>query len=111
LCDGESFFFVQLLYRYHWRTDEEIRGSAESYRERLLTFDARLYTQVLQGQDERELATQLTIGNDYLEMVERIAPSTPPNLQDMVSQQLLSKTEYQIGSRADNDLSFGKVYS
>ena len=88
LCDGESFFFIQLLYRYHWRTDEEIRGSAESYRERLLTLDATLYTQVLQGQDERELATRLTIGNDYLEMVERIAASTPPNLQDMVSQQL-----------------------
>ena len=36
LCDGESFFFTQLLYRYHWRSDDEIRGDVESYRARLL---------------------------------------------------------------------------
>ena len=88
LCDGESFFFVQLLYHYHWRTDEEIRGGAETYRERLLTLNPTLYAQVLQGQDEWEQAVRLTIGNDYLEMVERITISTPPDLQEMVSQQL-----------------------
>ena len=36
LCDGKSFFFTQLLYRYHWRSDDEIRGDVESYRARLL---------------------------------------------------------------------------
>jgi energy-coupling factor transporter ATP-binding protein EcfA2 len=30
----------------------------------------------------------LTIGDDYLEIVEPIAASTPPNLQDIISQQL-----------------------
>ena len=47
-----------------------------------------LYSQVLQGQDEQEQAARLTIGNDYLEMVEHIAISTPPNLQEIVLQQL-----------------------
>ena len=89
LCDGESFFFVQLLYRYHWRTDDEIRGGVESYRGRLLALDPALYAQVLQGQDEREQAARLTIGNEYLEMVERIAEATPPNLQEIVAQQLM----------------------
>jgi hypothetical protein len=88
LCDGESFFFVQLLYHYYLRTDEEIQEGAETYRERLLTLNPTLYTQVLQGQDEWEQAVRLTIGNDYLEMVERITISTPPDLQEMVSQQL-----------------------
>jgi hypothetical protein len=88
LCDGESFFFVQLLYRFHWRSDEEIRGNAESYRERLLALDPALYAQVLQGHDEREQAARLTIGNEYLEMVERIAEATPPNLEEMVARQL-----------------------
>jgi ABC-type glutathione transport system ATPase component len=88
LCDGESFFFTQLLYRYHWRSDDEIRGDAESYRARLLALDPTLYEQVLQGQDEREQAARLTIGNEYLEMVERIAEATPPNLQEMITRQL-----------------------
>jgi hypothetical protein len=88
LCDGESFFFVQLLYRYHWRSDDEIRGDAESYRARLLALDPALYAQVLQGQDDREQAARLTIGNEYLEMVEHIAEATPPNLQEMVARQL-----------------------
>jgi type II secretory pathway predicted ATPase ExeA len=56
---------------------------------------------VLQGQDERELVAQLTIGNDYLEMVERIAAATPPNLQDMVSQQLRQLNCMTVPSLAD----------
>jgi hypothetical protein len=82
------FFFVQLLYRYHWRSDDEIRNGADSYRTKLLTLDPVLYAQVLQGQDDREQAARLTIGNEYLEMVERIAEATPPNLQEMVALQL-----------------------
>ena len=39
-------------------------------------------------QDEREQAARLTIGNEYLEMVERIAEAAPPNLQEMVTRQL-----------------------
>jgi len=55
----------------------------------LLALDPALYAQVLQGQDEREQAARLTIGNEYLEMVERIAEATPPNLQEIVAQQLM----------------------
>ncbi|KAN0069390.1 hypothetical protein V8E54_012405 [Elaphomyces granulatus] len=47
--------------------------------------------QVLHGQDEREQAARLTTGNGYLEMVERIAEATPPNLQDMVSTRQLTQ--------------------
>jgi len=101
LCDGESFFFVQLLYRYHWRSDDEIRGDAESYRARLLTLDPALYTRVLQGQDEREQAARLTIGNEYLEMVERIAEAAPPNLQDMVTRQLTQLNCMTVPALAD----------
>jgi DNA replication protein DnaC len=54
----------------------------------LLALDPALYAQVLQGQDEREQAARLTIGNEYLEIVERIAKATPPNLQEIVAQQL-----------------------
>lgn len=66
-------------------SDEEIRGNAESYRARLLALDPALYAQVLQGQDGREQAARLAIGNEYLEMVERIAEATPTNLQEMVT--------------------------
>jgi len=53
-----------------------------------MALDPALYEQVLQGQDEREQAARLTIGNEYLEMVERIAEATPPNLQEMITRQL-----------------------
>jgi hypothetical protein len=101
LCDGESFFFVQLLYRYHWRTDDEIRGDRESYRERLLALDPELYAQVLHGQDEREQSARLMVGNEYLEMVERITEATPPNLQEIVSQQLTQLNCMTVPGLAD----------
>jgi hypothetical protein len=71
---------------YHWRSDDEIRGDVESYQARLLALDPALYEQVLQGQDEREQAARLSIGNEYLEIVERIAEATPPNLEEILAQ-------------------------
>ncbi|KAN0086565.1 hypothetical protein V8E54_000253 [Elaphomyces granulatus] len=57
--------------------------------------------QVLQRQDEREQAARLTIGNEYLEMVERIAEATPPNLQEMVARQLTQLNCMAVPALAD----------
>ena len=51
LCDGESFFFQQLLFYCHWRSDDEILGASQSYRDRLLTLLPDLYQRVIAGQD------------------------------------------------------------
>jgi len=88
LCDGESFFLHHLLCLSPWRSDEEILGNAQTYRERLFTLDPTLFQALLQGHDERELSGRLAIGNEYLEMVQRIAEALPINLQDLVSRQL-----------------------
>jgi hypothetical protein len=79
---------IQLLDRYHWRSDKEILGGANTYRDRLFSLDPALYHQILQGQDQREQASRIAIGREYLEIVQRVAESVPVNVQEMVFQQL-----------------------
>lgn len=44
LCDGEGFFFVQLLQSRSWRSDDEILGGAVSYQETFSTKPRSLRT-------------------------------------------------------------------
>jgi len=88
LCDGESFFFIHLLYHYHWRSDEEILGGSATYRERLFALNPGLYNRVLRGQEEMAQAGHLALGREYLEMVQRVAEAVPINAQHMISEQL-----------------------
>jgi hypothetical protein len=37
LCDGEVFFYVQLLYKYHWRSDDEIISNFTTYTNSMLS--------------------------------------------------------------------------
>jgi hypothetical protein len=88
LCDGEGFFFVQLLYHHAWRSDDEILGGFPTYRERLFALDPGLYDQVLQGQQEAAHTGYLALGQEYLEMVQRVCEAAPINVRNMMSRQL-----------------------
>ncbi|KAF8851063.1 hypothetical protein BDZ45DRAFT_767896 [Acephala macrosclerotiorum] len=88
LRDGESFFFVHLLHHWPWRSDDEILGASGTYRERLFALDPTLFQHLLAGHDEREQAGRLAVGNEYLEMVQRIVEALLINIQDLISQQL-----------------------
>ena len=89
LCDGESFFLHHLLCNRPWRSDDEIIGNCETYRERLFILEPTLFENLLRGHDERELSARLAIGNEYLEMVQRIAEALPIDIQELVSRQLM----------------------
>jgi hypothetical protein len=101
LCDGESFFFHHLLNYGPWRSDDEILDGYETYRERLLNLAPGLFHNLLRGQDEREITGRLAIGNEYLEMVQRIAEALPIRLQDLVSRQLLQLNSMKIPGLMD----------
>jgi hypothetical protein len=101
LCDGESFFFVHLLRNYNWRSDDEIKGGAETYRERLLTLDPTLFERVMAGHELREQESHIAFGREYLEMVEAVADTTPLNVQDIVSTQLSQLNSMTIWDLGD----------
>jgi hypothetical protein len=101
LCDGESFFFQQLLFYCHWRSDREILGASQSYRDRLLTILPDLYQRVIAGQEETATTAALAVGREYLEMVQRIAQSTPVNVNLMVSTQLRQLNAMKLSSLDD----------
>jgi PIF1-like helicase len=88
LCDGESFFLHHLLSHRPWRSDDEILGGCGTYRERLFMLQPILFQNLLVGHDERELSGRLAIGNEYLEMVQRIAEALPIDLRELVQRQL-----------------------
>ncbi|KID83911.1 DNA helicase PIF1, ATP-dependent [Metarhizium guizhouense ARSEF 977] len=96
LCDGEVFFYVQLLYRYHWRSDDEIIANSATYRERLFELDPVLYDAALRGHADR-----VEHGNLYCEMVQRVARAAPPNVHDMVSEQLRQLNTMSVPGLAD----------
>jgi len=101
LCDGESFFFIHLLYQYHWRSDQEILGGFTTYRERLFTLNPNLYDRVLRGQEEMAQAGHLALGREYLEMVQRVAETAPINAQHMISEQLRQLNTMTVPGIAD----------
>jgi hypothetical protein len=88
LCDGESFFFVHLLHHWTWRSDDDILGGFNTYREHLFALDPSIFQRLLIGHDEREYTGWLAVRNVYSEMVQRIAEALPINIQDLVSRQL-----------------------
>ncbi|KAK9444150.1 DNA helicase PIF1, ATP-dependent [Metarhizium brunneum] len=101
LCDGEVFFYVQLLYRYHWRSDDEIIANSATYRERLFELDPVLYDAALRGHADRVEHGNLALGREYCEMVQRVAGATPPNVHDMVSEQLRQLNTMSVPGLAD----------
>jgi hypothetical protein len=84
----KPFFLIHLLYLHHWRSDNDILGGATSYRDKLFSLYPTLYGRILRGQDERAQASNLALGREYLEIVERVSESMPRGIQDMVSAQL-----------------------
>lgn len=70
------------------RTGESSLGAFGKYREQLFALNATLFQILLAGHDEREQPGRLAFGNEYLEMVQRIAEALPINIQDLVSRLL-----------------------
>ena len=88
LCDGESFFFIHLLHHWPWRSDAEILGGMDTYRDRLFDLNPTLFQRLLTGHDERQQTARTAVGREYLEMVQRVTELMPVDVQDLVNRQL-----------------------
>jgi hypothetical protein len=100
LCDGESFFFIHFLHQCAWRSDAEIIGGMGTYREGLFTLDPNHFDRLLTGHDERRTG-RMVIGEEYLEMLQRIAEVLPMDIQDLVTRQLQQLNSMKVPGLMD----------
>ena len=88
LADGEPFFYAMLLERGCWRSEEEIKGAHQSFKNRFLSLYPEEYRHIIMQQKLGRHQCQLSFAATYDEIVHAVVESIDRDVQDIVDLQL-----------------------